>query len=194
MKEFSLPIKYNWELAHKPISDSGSSFTYEIGQYVQSEGGVILHRYSKNNIQTYIVLDTTDCSNGVVWSNITNINLDIQLNRTRWDGEHNTNMIVTQSGFTNGAAKICLDLDRNGINDWYLPSVEEFRRIFTNGFEVCKGLGEANAAPFSSSPYWTSSITTSPSFVWAFAVGNDYPFGAAKSQSYRVRAVRQFSI
>jgi len=46
-------------------------YTYQIGEYVESEGGVIFHQYIDNGTQYYLVVDTTDLSTSSAWSNIT---------------------------------------------------------------------------------------------------------------------------
>ena len=82
-------------------------YTYEIGQYVASRGGVIFHRYKDGTNENYLVVDTTNISSVSFWSNIDNVAIGVTAQST-WDGLSNSNAIVAQVGFTSGAANGCL--------------------------------------------------------------------------------------
>jgi len=86
-----------------------TSYTYEIGQYVASRGGVIFHRYKDGANENYLVVDTINISTSSFWSNIDTLLIGITAQST-WDGLSNSNAIVAQVGFTSGAAKLEEDL------------------------------------------------------------------------------------
>jgi hypothetical protein len=141
---------------------SNNVFTYEIGQYVSSEGGVIFHRYIDNGVQYYLVIDTTNLSTSSAWSNITGTAIGSTA-QSYWDGLSNSNAIVGQSGFTAGAAKLCLDSTNNSKSDWYLPAIDELNLLFNNRFNVNKTLsGNASFGAISGASqilrndYWSS--------------------------------------
>ena len=177
-----------------------TGYTYEIGQYVSSEGGVIFHRYIDNGVQYYLVVDTTDLSTSSAWSNITGTAIGSTAQST-WDGLSNSNAIVGQAGFTAGAAKLCLDSTNNSKSDWYLPAIAEFNLLWQNRFNVNKTLsGNSSFGAISGATqilyniYW-SSTESGGSSAWTFnftngIAGDDY----SKDDTHYVRAIRKFSI
>ncbi len=176
-------------------------YTYEIGQYVSTQGGVIFHRYIDSGVQNYLVVDTTDFPVGP-WSNITTPSIGPTAQST-WDGLSNSNAIVGQ-GATSGAAKLCLDLVSLGKNDWYLPSLDELSLLWHNRFNVNKTLsGNSSFGPISgaselnfSSSYWSSTESTFGGAVaWCFSFGSGNGTLVNKSDSFtNTRAIRKFSI
>jgi len=128
-------------LANPLVSVSGSSsqFTYEIGQYVVSEGGVIAHRWlstvpngtpTAGTTQNYIVVDLNDLSSSALWATLS---VDIPGVESTYDGEVNTiNLIAAgaASGITVGtAAQLCDVSVAQGQTDWYLPSIDELSKL-----------------------------------------------------------------
>jgi hypothetical protein len=172
-------------------------YTYEIGQYVASRGGVIFHRYKDGTNENYLVVDTTDLSTNSAWSNVTS--LIGSTAQSTWDGLSNSNAIVAQVGFTSGAAKLCLDSANNGQTDWYLPAMDELSLLLQNRFNINKTLSNGlivGATPLLVfSDYWTSTETAS-STAWAFYFTGVATSGTqTKSNSgYEVRAIRKFTI
>lgn len=179
---------------------SSNVFEYEIGEYVADEGGVIFHRYLDGNTQNYLIIDTTNLSTSQVWSNVSSTLIGPSA-QSSWNGLSNSNAIVGQSGFTSGAAKLCLDSTNNNQTDWYLPSLSELNLISDNLFNINKTLSGnssygliSGATEISSNTYWSSNEFSSGN-AWVFgfftAVGSN---GIGKNNSYYVRAVRKFSI
>ena len=76
----------------------------------------------------------------------------------------------------------CLIL--NGYNDWFLPSKEELKLIYTN-------LNTIGIGGFSNAPYWTSTEMNS-SFAWEVIFNGGLVQGTGKSNSASVRAIRIF--
>jgi len=106
------------------------------------------------------------------------------------DGKENTNKYMKafeqKGGGINTAPWICNDLNINGFNDWYLPSLDELLYMYNNLY--LKGLGN-----FKNEKYWSSYVNG-----WWKIFGVDFSDGAEKDLTsffdtkYRVRAIRQF--
>jgi len=118
-----------------------------------------------------------------------------------WDGLSNSNAIVTQSGHTSSAAKICLDYSNvdygTGVyDDWYLPSKGEMNDLWNNLQFVQKTLDSDNnlatkAFVVHTSFYWTSTEpTTLHGVVWQFMYG--YASNNGKKNAGIVRPMRAF--
>lgn len=173
------------------LAVSNNGFTYEIGQYVPSEGGVIFHRYIDNGVQYYLVVDTTNLSVSSAWSNVASTLIGSTAQST-WDGLSNSNAIVGQSGFTSGAAKLCLDSTNNSKSDWYLPAISELSLLYNNMFNVNKTLNSISGTQLIVTAYW-SSTELSSNEAWYYV--NWQSFNQSKSFGFGyVRAVRKFSI
>jgi hypothetical protein len=102
-------------------------------------------------------------------------------------GNRNTQIIVVRLrslGESNRAAQICAAMDINGYKDWFLPSRDELRLMYTNLKQ--KGLGE-----FSNNWYWSSS-----DYNIYYAGIQDFSNGVLRSgeknETNSVRAVRAF--
>lgn len=184
----------------------GNSYTYEIGEYVQSQGGVIFHRYKDGPNENYLVVSMSDLTNsfGVPWSDV---NVSNTANST-WNGLSNSNIITFQS--PNSAAQLCLNYTVGSNDDWYLPAIDELYLLMQNRFNVNKTL-ESNGGTnllylnnFMGAPvgYWSS---TQSSVV--FSVPVPTPQGAmyvnfftgqiafqSKLNNLPIRAVRNFSL
>jgi hypothetical protein len=178
---------------------SNNVFTYEIGEYVEDEGGVIFHRYIDNGVQYYLVVDTTNLSTSSAWSNVTSTLIGSTAQST-WDGLSNSNAIVGQAGFTAGAAKLCLDSTNNSKSDWYLPAIDELNLLYNNRFNVNKTLsGNSSFGNISGATqilyniYW-SSTEFSASNDWYFSFLSGIADNDGKVNAFYIRALRKFSI
>lgn len=174
----------------------GGGYTYEIGEYVPSEGGVIFHRYLEGTIENYLVTPIVDQSINQVWSNVTAVEIG-SIAQSSWDGLSNSNAIVSQIGHTNSAASLCLNLVIGGQNDWYLPSLDELSLLWHNRFNVNKTLSSVVGATVLPNPvsasYW-SSTESSATFAWRFSFNSGSTGFTLKSNAGFVRAVRTFTI
>lgn len=97
-------------------------------------------------------------------------------------GESNTATIVSACG-TGTAAYQCSNLTMNGYSDWFLPSLNELRKMFDS---------RAAVGGYASSQYWSSSqySTTNAWFV-EFGGSGGYS-SSTKSTTKKVRPVRKF--
>jgi len=179
---------------------SNNVFTYEIGEYVEDEGGVIFHRYIDDGVQHYLVVDTTNLSTSSAWSNVTGTLIGSTAQST-WDGLSNSNAIVGQAGFTAGASKLCLDSTNNGKSDWYLPAIDELSLLYNNRFNVNRTLsGASSSGSIPGTPtqilynvYW-SSTEFSASNAWYFSFRSGVADNDGKVNAFYIRALRKFSI
>ena len=129
-----------------------------------------------------LIAAVADQSAGLAWSNITNVTVP-GTGAALGTGQANTTAIVSQSGCTAGAAKLCDDLTLNSYSDWYLPSKDELGKLYD-----LKVLGFGG---FASAYYWSSSQISAD---WAWNqdfVDGVHAFGT-KGSTNKVRAVRSF--
>jgi hypothetical protein len=182
------------------INSGITNYTYEIGEYVSSEGGIIFHKYIDNGTQNYLVVDTTDLSTSSEWSNIDNVIIGPTAQST-WDGSSNSNAIAGQLGFITGATKLCLDSTNNSKSDWYLPAIDELSLLWQNRFNVNRTLsgnsshGSISGATQIGYNYYWSSTESEFNFARNFNFGDGVADDdTIKSGTLYVRAVRKFSI
>jgi len=111
---------------------------------------------------------------------------------SHYDGQGNTEKIVSMTGAGDYAAYHCDTLSLNGYDDWYLPSADEMYLLFRNRYLINKILeedGDDHTPGLEAETYWTSSERES-SQSYVFLNGNlDYTF---KDQTADVRAIRAF--
>lgn len=175
---------------------SSNVFQYQIGEYVADEGGIIFHKYLDGDTQKYLVVSITDQSIEQAWSNISGTLIGSSAQST-WDGLSNSNAIVGQSGFTNGAAKLCLDLVSLGKDDWYLPAIDELSLLWQNRFNVNNTISSIGGATIvSQNTYWSSTenMTSIGSFAYAINFLTIASGNFSKTELNYVRAIRKFSI
>jgi uncharacterized Zn-binding protein involved in type VI secretion len=171
----------------------GNPYTYEIGEYVPSQGGVIFHRYIESGVENYLVIPIVDQSTNQVWSNVDNVLIGPSAQST-WDGLSNSNAIIGQVGHTDSAAQLCLNLITGEQKDWYLPSIDELSLVWQNSFNLNKTLSTIGGATvlLTRNKYW-SSTESNNNTAWIGGAGS---FGNANKNSttYYVRAVRDFTL
>lgn len=193
-------VSYNWSSI---VAGGGSQFTYEIGQYVVAESGVIAHRWlstTPNGIPTagttenYIVVDLNDLSSSAQWASLS---VDIPNVESTYDGQTNTANLIAAgaaSGITVGTpAQLCDVSINGGKSDWYLPAIDELNKLYQNRWEVAQGINLAAGTQLLYVPYW-SSTEISTSRAWNFSLTNGFATNSNKSIAGYVRAVRRFSI
>jgi hypothetical protein len=154
---------------------------YKIGD-TGPAGGIIFYVKS-NNIGGWRYLEAAPANTEKTAPSSYDRNFD--RSRKVGDGKENTKKFMEvferEGGGINTAAWLCNDLNINGFNDWYLPSLDELLYMYNNLYS--KGLGG-----FKNAKYWASSGYGA--YYINFSDGSqDFTFGNSK---YQVRAVRQF--
>src|SRR5258708_894033 len=83
------------------------------------ECGVVFHLYKDEDDADHgLIVAFNDQSSSAVFSNVTG---SLAGAISTWDGKGNSEAIVSQSGHTESAAKLCADLNVCGKSGWYLP-------------------------------------------------------------------------
>lgn len=181
------------------LAQLNTSYKYEIGQYVHSEGGVIFHRWlsktagtepTSGTVQNYLVMSINTVGIAAKWG-LAGIN--VANSESTWDGLSNTNAIAAAGGSALDAAGLCLAYSTLGKSDWYLPSLDELNKIWINRRDVAQGLIVASALPLLLTKYWSSTeFNKDSSYLQDFSGGNVAT--EIKNNLGEVLPVRTFSI
>jgi hypothetical protein len=100
-----------------------------------------------------------------------------------FNGESNTQAIVSQLGAGTYAAKLCADLNVGGCDDWYLPSAGELDAIYTQ-------LGPSGSNGFGTGAYWSSTEYFSE-YAWYKVFGDGSLTFDDKTNTFNCRCVRK---
>lgn len=106
-------------------------------------------------------------------------------------GEVNTNAILQVCSDPGIAADLCDQLDHNGYDDWFLPSLDELREMYTYRAEI---------GGFSNTLYWTSAESSygtpqeQSEGAWIVNFNNGTYGWTAKSGNLPVRCIRKYYI
>lgn len=162
-------------------------------------GGVIFHLWKDGQgVEHGLIVDKNDLSIAEVWSNIFDTLIGNSA-QSYWDGNGNTNSIVTQIGHTISAAALCLNSTNGGFNDWYLPALDELDLLNKKLFEVNMSLRSINGATeivmsldgYYPEYYWSSTeLITNKALCYNF--GYDTLNIIEKFETAYVRAIRAF--
>ncbi len=156
-------------------------FEYEVGDPGPA-GGIIFFVDKHNDYDfTYLESSTEDQSTGMGWSNNNTTNIPLT-SMDLGQGARNTQVVI--DGSSTSAALTASGYSGGGFSDWFLPSRDELNLMYTHLH--CQGL-----ASFAADHYWSSSQYNS-SNAWRQNFANGTQANLAKSDSYRVRAVRAF--
>jgi hypothetical protein len=182
-----------------------NSWRYEIGEYVNAQGGVIYHRWISSTpggppglgaTQNYLIVDLVDLSVGtnVQWATAY---VDIANAESTNTGSLNTALMIAAgapAGITTGTAAVLCDSSTNwGQIDWYLPAVDELSKLYSNRFEVQMGLSIVGGTELNFNSYW-SSTEYDATLAYQYSFTNGYTWVQGKTSGSAVRAVRRFSI
>ena len=162
-------------------------------------GGIIVSMWNgPNNIFNYLIMSLEDLPSSV-WSNVSSTLTNQNTSTNIFRGDTNTASIISQSGHTTSAAKLCDDYSAFGFTDWYLPSLQELRQAFKNLYAINYTLGDGSISGSISGinsisgTYWTST-EQSTSNACTFNINNGSGGIASKSTSTESRAFRKVSI
>lgn len=183
-----------------PPGPSGAGYEYEIGEYVPAQGGIVFERWVSGSDQNYLVIAMEDASTSVPFSNVTGTLITGA--DSYWDGETNTTDIIAQPLHVSSAAKDCVDYVNTSFGtvktDWYLPSMTELTKLWSNMFLVSKSLDTNGGyqmitnAPVTQPIYWSSTqFDANQAWELNFAIGSSG--ASSKSVNNEVRAVRKFT-
>jgi hypothetical protein len=131
-----------------------------------------------------LIVSYENVSDGVQWYNGAYLATNAK-DSSLFGGHRNTETIVTLQGEGNYAAKLCADYESEGYKDWYLPSIEELKRVRENynllNFDLAKG-----------DTFWTSTEETDMYASTLFFGAPHLPMSYPKYSQRAVRAVRRF--
>ena len=144
------------------------------------EGGIIF--YLDNTNMHGLICAITNQSDSSEWG-CNGVSISGADGTAIGTGDQNTTDILAGCNAAT-AALLCDTLSLNGYSDWFLPSKEELRLMYTNLHSV--GLGS-----FSNTSYWSSSEMTA-SFAWQVIFSNGITQGTSKNNFISVRAIRSF--
>jgi hypothetical protein len=177
----------------------GSQFTYEIGEYVASEGGVIIHRWlsttpygvpDAGSVQNYIVMDSTDLTLSATWGLGGTV---VPSCDSLWNGQSNTNQMIAAGAAAGTAAVLCNNSTNGSKTDWYLPALDELRFMLEHRFQTNLNQFSFVFTPLAFNNYW-SSTQISDSQAWFASTIACVTQNSTKISPIAVRAVRKFNI
>jgi hypothetical protein len=99
-------------------------------------------------------------------------------------GSKNTTDIILGCHSEGIAARLCYDLELDGYNDWFLPSIDELFLMYEN-------LHEKGSGGFEDSYYWSSTQDRHGAWVVSFFYGSKSNHSRIEN-AIRTRAVRAF--
>lgn len=184
-----------------PIGPAGPPCLGEYTHFIGEEfgGGIVFHVYRDAAGNEHgLIVSKHEPPSLPYWSNVGNAAIGNNA-RSSWNGMANSLAIVAQSGHTNSAAKVCLDLVEEGFNDWYLASYSEMHLLFTNLFNVNKTLSQIPGAIEIKESIPNKNYTTSNEYSDIYAISfyfNYYPSGPGDKNypgvEYWFRPIRAF--
>ena len=172
--------------------------TYYIGQH--AEGGVIFHLFQDSlGKQHGLVVSLTNLTREAEWGDKEK---DIESCESSWDGRANTTAIMFATRDTTKAAGLCDSYVSEGLDDWYLPAIDELKILWDNRFNVNRTLSGASsfgtisgATQIGRDAYWSSTeLGSTTAYGLMFYSGMVDSFSGKNQTSYYVRAVRKFSL
>ena len=164
----------------------------KIGSFYQ--GGYVF--YLDESGKHGFVCSDKDLGNAI-WGN----EIEIATNKELGTGKENSQTILNEASTVMGgffgltrkplltAARLCLELNSNGYNDWFLPSLEELKLM-------CINLHVPVLVSFKGGEYWTSSSNSydyADSIFFYFRIsGSCIASRKNKTNELSVRAIRAF--
>jgi len=139
------------------------------------------------NVQHGLIAATSDQIRGIRWNNGSNTNTGA-LGEVIGTGLANTNAIISSQGetSTNYAAGLARAYKGGGYTDWYLPSLDELNKLYTNKTAI---------GGFANNYYWSSTEYADSMFLvaaWYQLFANGLQGDDDKYDTNYVRAIRAF--
>ncbi len=159
--------------------------------------------YDPDNLHG-LVITNSDLSDGTTWGCY---GTDIVTNSILGSGLSNTNNIISNCTESGIASKICSELVLGGFDDWYLPSVDEWKKIYPNSNAIGFSTRGSDYPPYNYRYYWSSTqsgvggygnigsgATEAIVIQYPFFMNDYQPYlhTLSKGWSNRVRAIRAF--
>lgn len=181
---------------HSQTTDTAAAANSLTGHYIGElfGGGIVF--WVDHSKQHGLIASITDVNTGTQWSNVINTQIGPTAQST-WNGQQNTQAIISQPGHVNSGALFCTQYSHDGFSDWYLPSSYELRQLLVNAFEITSILENDNDVNTtglfipSSTTYYMSSTEQLNNSNYVFVDMSTHP-GNIKDGYYRVRAIRKF--
>ena len=162
-----------------------SSASYRIGD-TGPAGGIIF--YDKGNtIGGWRYLEAAPEETEVAAPNYETFLLspDRKVGAGKENTEKYISLFLQKGGGINTAPWLCNELNINGFNDWYLPTLDELLYMYNNLYS--KGIGGLKNAN-----YWSSFNSNWGTFYIDFFNGSEHNIVFGTNVNYQVRAIRRF--
>jgi hypothetical protein len=166
-----------------------TSTSYQVGDYVESEGGVVF--YVQAGKDTLIV--ALNDAGSLEWS--VNLN-DVTTSTDLYTGYDNTVAMYNQDGGS-PAATACLDYTGGSHTDWYIPALDELGALYATVITVndtlatLTGIGATQITTSGFSYYWSSSQSVSdPNAALLVDFSSGIQYNVSKDIMFSVRCVR----
>ncbi len=175
----------------RSVTDTTTPILSELKVGDNYQGGIIAYIFDSNDLGYEagevhgLIITESDQGFGLSWSNGTDIL--VGTSREIGDGMENTNSIIVAQGTGNYAAKLCRDLNIDGYNDWYLPSMDELNLLYLNREAIDGNFMGSNW-------YYWSSTERDQANSWAQCLydGDQRSDAGNKSIAYLIRPMRTF--
>jgi hypothetical protein len=179
--------KKSAEVTRKAIGDR---LEFAVGKKGPAGGLVFYDKGSYSDGWRYLEAGPKDQGEGM-WDDADEI-LEVETGSAVGVGKGNTLAMIQEQGTGKYAATLCNNLTIGGFSDWFLPSIEELKLMYTN-------LKKANLGGFSGATYWSSSRyldRSDPNDECYDAYVCDFSKGSERTtnmgQYFHVRACRAF--
>lgn len=184
-----LSVPYALFAANAGAVNSGGNFIHYIGE--QYGGGVIFHLWKDiDGVEHGLIVSTTDLSEKHLWGYNPNNTIYIHTAST-WDGYENSTLMTNYNQY-DSAARLCRFATIEGLNDWYLPAIDELKHLWQNRFIVNKCLSNIiDSKQIFHNNYWSSTQFGSSHAIYLNFLSGDVNYSEINNEYY-VRAIRKF--
>jgi hypothetical protein len=163
--------------------------SYTVGQYVESEGGVVFYVDSAGGDTLIVALNDAENIN-LIWCSE---NHDVNTSTALYTGFDNTIKMADHDNNPPGspAADACISYTDMNHKDWYVPSLNELSTLYSSLSDVNPTLSNYGTEMPTSNliTYWSSSqVNTTKAWTVYFFNGTSYQ--SAKSNLSLVRCIR----
>ena len=170
-------------------NNEGSSRFY-IGETGPSGIGIVFYVTDGGIHGMEVAPSDQDFGNEWISGELTQTTLNDKTSTEIGSGLANCNAIVAQEGNTGSAAQICRNYRKDQEGDWFLPSINELKAIWSN--LVADENGDFSSVySIEDGRYWSSSENNSNA-AWCLYFYYGAMDSQTKSSTFRIRAVRSF--